>query len=98
MNAQDLRIWHYLRNGIFSVRSAYHLACTLENQPCSSSLHQNEHSWWSKLWQTKLPNKIKVFIWRACLSAIPTGVGTCPTSVMLSSAVVLRVLGMAKKC
>ncbi|KAL0397570.1 UNVERIFIED_CONTAM: putative mitochondrial protein [Sesamum calycinum] len=42
----DLRIWQYARNEMFSVRSAYHLACTLEDRPCSSSLRQNEHSWW----------------------------------------------------
>ncbi|KAL0425618.1 UNVERIFIED_CONTAM: hypothetical protein Sradi_1096600 [Sesamum radiatum] len=58
---------------MFSVRNAYNLACTLEDRPCSSSLHQNEHSWWRRLWQAKLPNKIKVFIWRACSNAIPTG-------------------------
>ncbi|KAL0428200.1 UNVERIFIED_CONTAM: hypothetical protein Slati_2994800 [Sesamum latifolium] len=73
LGTQDLRIWHYSRTGVFSVRSAYHLACSLENRPSSSSLYENKQSWWRKLWQAKLPNKIKVFVWRACLNALPTG-------------------------
>ncbi|KAL0322803.1 UNVERIFIED_CONTAM: hypothetical protein Sangu_1899600 [Sesamum angustifolium] len=39
---QDVLIWHYSRNGVFSVRSAYHLACSLDDRPCSSSLRHNE--------------------------------------------------------
>ncbi|KAL0311642.1 UNVERIFIED_CONTAM: hypothetical protein Scaly_2921700 [Sesamum calycinum] len=70
---QDVLIWHYSRNGVFSVRSAYHLACSLDDRPCSSSLRHNEQVWWRKLWQMKLPCKVQVFIWRACLNALPTG-------------------------
>ncbi|KAK4387857.1 hypothetical protein Sango_2392300 [Sesamum angolense] len=64
---QDVLIWHYSRNGVFSVCSAYHLACSLDDRPCSSSLRHNEQVWWRKLWQMKLPCKVQVFIWRACL-------------------------------
>ncbi|KAK4387746.1 putative mitochondrial protein [Sesamum angolense] len=53
--------------------STYHLACSLEDLPCSSSVQLKEHTWWRKLWQGKIPSKIKVFVWRACLNALPTG-------------------------
>ncbi|KAL0322091.1 UNVERIFIED_CONTAM: hypothetical protein Scaly_2505500 [Sesamum calycinum] len=69
----DLRIRYYSRNGLFSIQSAYHLACSLEDRSGSSSLLQTEHTWWRKVWQAKLPNKIKVFTWRACINALPTG-------------------------
>ncbi|KAL0303469.1 UNVERIFIED_CONTAM: hypothetical protein Sradi_6215000 [Sesamum radiatum] len=69
---QDLRIWHYSRSKMFSIRSAYHLACSLEDLLCSSSLRSKEHTWWRKLWLAKLPSKVKVFVWRACLNALPT--------------------------
>ncbi|KAL0461831.1 UNVERIFIED_CONTAM: hypothetical protein Slati_0070700 [Sesamum latifolium] len=59
---------------MFSVRSAYHLACELEDRPCSSYREPRDHWWWRKLWQASLPNKIKVFVWRVCLNALPTGV------------------------
>ncbi|KAL0343066.1 UNVERIFIED_CONTAM: hypothetical protein Sangu_1194000 [Sesamum angustifolium] len=71
--APDLLIWHYSRSGIFSVRSAYHLACSLELRSSSSSSHVLGQSWWRRVWQAKIPNKVKVFVWRACLNALPTG-------------------------
>ncbi|KAL0434847.1 UNVERIFIED_CONTAM: hypothetical protein Sradi_0192600 [Sesamum radiatum] len=73
VGAPDLVIWHYSHNGIFSVRSAYHLACSLEDRPCSSSVHTSKQSWWRRVWQATIPNKVKVFVWRACTNAIPTG-------------------------
>ncbi|KAL0391054.1 UNVERIFIED_CONTAM: hypothetical protein Scaly_0462500 [Sesamum calycinum] len=39
---QDVLIRHYSRNGVFSVRSAYHLACSLDDRPYSNSLRYNE--------------------------------------------------------
>ncbi|KAL0352058.1 UNVERIFIED_CONTAM: hypothetical protein Scaly_1594500 [Sesamum calycinum] len=72
---QDVIVWHHTRSGIFSIHSAYHLACSLENSPCSSPRRQSEQAWWRKLWQARLPNKVKVFMWRACCNALPTGLG-----------------------
>ncbi|KAL0340131.1 UNVERIFIED_CONTAM: hypothetical protein Sradi_4529900 [Sesamum radiatum] len=66
-------VWHYSRNGYFSVRSAYHLAMTIEDRPCSSDCGAKESQWWRKVWQARIPNKVKVFVWRACLNALPTG-------------------------
>ncbi|KAL0456240.1 UNVERIFIED_CONTAM: hypothetical protein Slati_0963200 [Sesamum latifolium] len=59
---------------MFTVRSAYHIACSLEDCPGSSTLGLSDHGWWRKVWQSKLPNKIKVFIWQVCLNALPTSV------------------------
>ncbi|KAL0395614.1 UNVERIFIED_CONTAM: hypothetical protein Scaly_0009800 [Sesamum calycinum] len=30
---QDLWVWHYSATGTFTIRSAYHLACSLEDRP-----------------------------------------------------------------
>ncbi|KAL0434897.1 UNVERIFIED_CONTAM: hypothetical protein Sradi_0197600 [Sesamum radiatum] len=79
---QDVVVWHYTRSVIFSVRSAYHLACTLQNSPCSSSQRQTEQALWRKVWQARLPNKVKVFIWRACCNALPTGWSTPSAGVV----------------
>ncbi|KAL0352330.1 UNVERIFIED_CONTAM: hypothetical protein Scaly_1621700 [Sesamum calycinum] len=73
IGAPDMFIWHYSYSDIFSVQSAYHLACSLENRLCSSSSQVLEQSWWRRVWQAKIPNKVKVFVWRACLNALPTG-------------------------
>ncbi|KAK4407773.1 hypothetical protein Sango_0358300 [Sesamum angolense] len=37
LGLEDQIVWHHTKNGIFSVRSAYHLARTLEERPCSST-------------------------------------------------------------
>ncbi|KAL0308895.1 UNVERIFIED_CONTAM: hypothetical protein Sradi_5831800 [Sesamum radiatum] len=68
----DLLVWHYSKDGSFSVRSAYHLALSLEDNPSSSSLAEGEVSWWRKVWQARVPNKVKVFVWRAWVNALPT--------------------------
>ncbi|KAL0434738.1 UNVERIFIED_CONTAM: hypothetical protein Sradi_0181700 [Sesamum radiatum] len=62
-----------------AIGSAYHLACSIEEKPCTSSRFAEEASWWRKLWQTKIPCKVKTFVWRACLNALPTGIrlGSC---------------------
>ncbi|KAL0378587.1 UNVERIFIED_CONTAM: hypothetical protein Sradi_3164200 [Sesamum radiatum] len=39
---QDLLVWHYSKNGIFSIRSAYHLVCSLDNRPRSSTYSGQE--------------------------------------------------------
>ncbi|KAL0406172.1 UNVERIFIED_CONTAM: hypothetical protein Slati_3931100, partial [Sesamum latifolium] len=57
LGTSDLLIWHYSRSGIFSARSAYHLACSLEHRPCSSSLQALDQLWWMRVWQAKIPNK-----------------------------------------
>ncbi|KAL0347171.1 UNVERIFIED_CONTAM: hypothetical protein Scaly_1733100 [Sesamum calycinum] len=42
---EDLMVWHYSRNGYFSVRSAYHLAMTIEDRPYSSDGGTKESQW-----------------------------------------------------
>ncbi|KAL0327681.1 UNVERIFIED_CONTAM: hypothetical protein Sangu_1846100 [Sesamum angustifolium] len=56
LGLEDQIVWHHTKNGIFSVRSAYHLARTLEERPCSSTSMTAESDWWRKLWQLKLPS------------------------------------------
>ncbi|KAL0411880.1 UNVERIFIED_CONTAM: putative mitochondrial protein [Sesamum latifolium] len=68
---EDSIIWHYSANGIFTVRSAYHLACELEDDATCSD-RSDDHNWWRKLWQAPVPGKVKIFIWRACLNILPT--------------------------
>lgn len=61
------------KNGIFFVRSAYQLIHS------HKLLHHGERSSSSRLlnplgkaiWRMKLPNKIQIFAWRACLDSLP---------------------------
>ncbi|KAL0404160.1 UNVERIFIED_CONTAM: putative ribonuclease H protein [Sesamum radiatum] len=68
------RFWHYTKSGTFSVKSAYHVTTSLLSQYNSSKSGQSS-SWsraWAGIWSARVPNKIKVFLWRACKEAIPT--------------------------
>ncbi|KAL0284767.1 UNVERIFIED_CONTAM: putative mitochondrial protein [Sesamum calycinum] len=71
VGSTDLLVWHYSRNGLFSVRSAYHLALA-----CARPASSNEIRWsrqlWSKIWQAHMPNKAKVFSWQAIRNILPT--------------------------
>ncbi|KAL0437450.1 UNVERIFIED_CONTAM: hypothetical protein Sradi_0452900 [Sesamum radiatum] len=72
LGAEDLVMWHYANNSLFSVRSAYHLMCAMEFRPCSSDSREAEQQWWWRMWQARLPCKVRVFAWRAALNALPT--------------------------
>ncbi|KAL0331177.1 UNVERIFIED_CONTAM: hypothetical protein Sangu_1663200 [Sesamum angustifolium] len=67
----DLLVWHYSKNGIFSVRSAYHLALSISAKASSSGTGWPSQLW-HKVWQAPAPNKVKLFIWRAVRNILPT--------------------------
>ncbi|KAK4389823.1 putative ribonuclease H protein [Sesamum angolense] len=73
-NWADTMVWHYNKNGKFSVKSASHLAqsIALENRSPLDGQCSTRSSNWQFIWSTKVPNKIKVFLWRLCREAIPT--------------------------
>lgn len=71
---EDLVAWHFNRSGIFSVRSAYHkqwehkYGGRPETIQAGGSAHAKV---WKDLWKLKVPNKIKIFGWRALRGFIP---------------------------
>jgi hypothetical protein len=69
----DSRIWIGTRNGIFSVRSAYHLELDRRSrvQACSS-VPLAHSSAWQTIWNLDIPRAIQVFLWRACSNILPT--------------------------
>jgi hypothetical protein len=75
----DLWAWHYDRKGIFSVRSAYRmLIYTREKREAwlqgtsSGSSNQQVEKQWTALWRTRVPSKIRVFLWRLAKQSLPT--------------------------
>lgn len=67
----DKWIWHYCSNGLYYIKSGYKLALYLyENQ---DSANTNEHQkWWTTLWKTKVPQKVRMFIWKVYHGCLPT--------------------------
>ncbi|KAG6626441.1 hypothetical protein CIPAW_15G048300 [Carya illinoinensis] len=69
-------IFHILvrsHDGIFTVKSAYHLYM---EKLCSSpgeSFHRTEYnSCWKELWALNIASVVKNFLWRACSKPLPT--------------------------
>lgn len=55
--------------------SGYHIARQMlrEDNWAESSSGIVGQSVWRKFWKLKVPNKVKIFGWRACHNALPTG-------------------------
>lgn len=69
----DKIIWNGTSSGLFSVRSAYHLAIELSrNKLGESSSFSGSHVYWKKIWAINVPNASKIFLWRACQNLLPT--------------------------
>jgi hypothetical protein len=66
LGREDFVVWHYNRNGLFSVRSAYH-----GRWKHRFGHKLNEAKVWKKLWKLKIPAKIKIFGWRALKGLVP---------------------------
>lgn len=73
---QDYIAWNYTKNGLFSVKSAYHLRMAMNQvksgRPESSS-SVNKHKGWLALWATSAPGKAKIHMWRLIRNGLAVG-------------------------
>lgn len=66
-------IWPRNRDGKYSVKTGYRLLLELDRRSRASSFDVNPPKiFWNWLWRIGIPNKVKVFLWRACSEALPT--------------------------
>ncbi|XP_075659272.1 uncharacterized protein LOC142629188 [Castanea sativa] len=70
----DRMIWSETKNGKFTVRSAYKLAQIIQSDGniTESSDPTALKRIWRRLWDMKVPNKIKHFAWKACKNILAT--------------------------
>ena len=71
---EDKLIWTGNRRGDFTINSAYYIACSLvEAEETSESSSGNPRTpFWKKIWHLKIPSKIRIFVWRACMNGLST--------------------------
>jgi ribonuclease HI len=64
---EDAPIWKCSRNGSYNVRSAYYnlMENVIDNN------HLKVEGNWKKLWKLKVPNKVKIFLWRVLRGCLP---------------------------
>lgn len=71
---EDIRVWHFSESGFYSVHSSYfptrNLIAKAEQDRIgsSSSVPRKNLNW---IWNLQVPNKMKVFLWRALSNALP---------------------------
>lgn len=72
---EDFVSWHYNKNGIFSVKSAYHTEWGHQHGRklrMTNSLQTSSTSpVWRTIWKLRVPVKVKIHAWRSLLGAIP---------------------------
>lgn len=66
-NREDRKNWEYDPNGRFILSSAYNL---ITNQRLTITPLPNKV--FRKIWQAKVPNKIKIFLWTLLYDRLPT--------------------------
>lgn len=83
---EDCVAWHPDKWGIFSVRSAYKLGFSLKymDESCSSSPAGLKSSW-NLIWKCNIPQKIKIFAWKAASNSLPTRENKCHRKMDFSS-------------
>ncbi|KAH9784956.1 reverse transcriptase domain-containing protein [Citrus sinensis] len=68
---EDQIVWHYDKKGIYSVKSGYQVALK-EKFPDIPNCSNQKTNQWSVIWTLSLPEKIKIFTWRAAKNLLPT--------------------------
>jgi hypothetical protein len=69
----DKRICHREKDGMYSVKSAYHLCVQEELDPIHLKMTGN----WNLIWKLKIPPRVKNLLWRICRQCIPTVCALC---------------------
>jgi hypothetical protein len=72
----DFLAWNFTKNGVFSVKTAYHLAMQrkkADRGASESSSSCDDHKGWLSLWDAQVPNKIKVHVWRLVMNGLAVG-------------------------
>ncbi|XP_062118476.1 uncharacterized protein LOC133832109 [Humulus lupulus] len=80
---RDKLLWHFSKNGEYSVRSGYYVAMNQIEMPENSDA-MNSKSLWKKIWELRVANKIKIFLRRLCHAWLPTNVSLFCRKVCLS--------------
>ncbi|CAB4283736.1 unnamed protein product [Prunus armeniaca] len=73
----DRLMWHFHKQGVYTVRSGYDLALYLKRNgelgvkgDGEGSRQSNQAAIWKGIWRLRIPPKIRTFVWKACRNAL----------------------------
>ncbi|XP_075504621.1 uncharacterized protein LOC142542059 [Primulina tabacum] len=69
-NTDDIRYWKWGRDGQYSVKSGYLLEIGCFD-PHESQSGSGIEWWWKFIWKLNIPQKVRIFLWRACNDLLP---------------------------
>ena len=73
VDCNDKIFWPLSTDGEYSVKSGYRLLSSLSaSETPSSSDNSQSKEIWKAIWSSKVPNRVKVLLWRAGLDALPS--------------------------
>jgi hypothetical protein len=81
----DKIIWHWEKDGLYSVRSAYHLLCSETENSMPGPSSARDDNLWKEIWKASLPNNIKNFMWRLGRNILPTRVNLQKKGISLDT-------------
>ncbi|XP_042958157.1 uncharacterized protein LOC122293732 [Carya illinoinensis] len=71
--SSDRLTWRCTTNGMFTVKSAYHLQVSMNDSRHGQGSRPPTHgALWKQLWKLKVPSKVKMFLLRAAKDILPT--------------------------
>ncbi|KAF4366697.1 hypothetical protein G4B88_010772 [Cannabis sativa] len=62
---------YFVSSGAYTVKSGYVVALDVLGERVGSFTCNQSH-WWNGLWNLKVPQKVKIFLWRMYHRALPT--------------------------
>ena len=69
----DHIIWAHTPSGMITTCSAYKMLVFLDiSTSAGGSNSDDQKKFWKGIWQIRVPNKIRHFVWRMCNNALPT--------------------------
>ncbi|XP_058756012.1 uncharacterized protein LOC131629231 [Vicia villosa] len=69
---EDKRIWHFEKDGKYSVKSVHHYLKDLRRKEAPGPSSSNNGGVWKKLWKVPIDSKIRNCVWRAGKNILPT--------------------------
>ncbi|XVE76019.1 hypothetical protein DITRI_Ditri12bG0139200 [Diplodiscus trichospermus] len=91
---KDRRIWHFNKDGEYTVRLAYRVVMEM----LVSKNDFKVRGEWRKMWNLKIPPKVKTFLWRACQDTLPKKVKLQSRGVAVSLTYVMCDYAMENAC
>jgi hypothetical protein len=83
----DVLAWAPMKNGIFTVKSAYWLAideCQRPFMGATSRAPDGHHAMWKAIWGCPSPQKVHIFAWRLATNCLPTWDNKCKQNLETS--------------